>query len=80
MRYTPEIEKEIDFLTERIEEDEALCAYFPARWLAIQLLEGDLNLLNGKVQPNPRIIGMNDFPCRPTLLINRSMTKAARAM
>ena len=56
MRYTPEIEAEIDFLTERIEQDEILCAYFPARWLAIQLLEGDLNLLNGKVQPHNSLL------------------------
>jgi ferrous iron transport protein B len=56
MRYTPEIEAEIEFLTERIEEDESLCAYFPARWLAIQLLEGDLNLLNGKVQPDTSLL------------------------
>jgi len=56
MRYTPEIETEIEFLTERIEADEALCAYFPARWLAIQLLEGDLNLLNGKVTPQNSLL------------------------
>ena len=48
MKYSPEVERELDLLTEQIEQDESLCSYYPARWLAIQLLEGDLNLLNGK--------------------------------
>jgi ferrous iron transport protein B len=52
MRYTSEIENEIEFLTTKIEEDDALCAYYPARWLAIQLLEGDIDLLNGRIQPD----------------------------
>ena len=46
MKYSPEVEKEIDLLTGQIEQDESLCSYYPARWLAIQLLEGDLTLLN----------------------------------
>ena len=48
MKYSTEVEQEISLLTEQIEEDESLCSYYPARWLAIQLLEGDLTLLNGK--------------------------------
>ena len=34
----------------------------------------------GTLQPNPMIIGMNDFPCRPILCMRRSMMKAARAI
>jgi ferrous iron transport protein B len=56
MRYSPEIEKEIDFLASQIKEDESLCASYPVRWLAIQLLEGDLNLLNGKSQPDNPVL------------------------
>jgi ferrous iron transport protein B len=55
MIYSPPIEREIEFLTARIEEDEHLCSLFPARWLAIQLLEGDLTLLNGG-QPQPGVM------------------------
>jgi ferrous iron transport protein B len=55
MKYAPEIEREIDLLTEQIESDEQLCRMYPPRWLAIQLLEGDLNLLNGG-QPKPAVL------------------------
>ncbi len=34
----------------------------------------------GTEQPKPTIIGTNDFPGRPILRINLSITKAARAM
>jgi len=52
MKYAPEIEREIDLLTNQIKTDEQLCHMYPPRWLAIQLLEGDLNLLNnGKPKP-----------------------------
>ncbi len=47
MKYAPPIEREIEFLTARIEEDEQICNLYPPRWLAIQLLEGDLTVLNG---------------------------------
>jgi ferrous iron transport protein B len=46
MQYAPEIEAEIELLTSQIEKDEQLCRLYPPRWLAIQLLEGDLTLLN----------------------------------
>ncbi|MEN8242512.1 MAG: ferrous iron transport protein B [Chloroflexota bacterium] len=48
MKYSHEVEQELELLTEQIEQDQLLCSYYPARWLAIQLLEGDLNLLNRK--------------------------------
>lgn len=47
MKYAPAIEAEIKLLTETIANDEQLCHLYPPRWLAIQLLEGDLTLLNG---------------------------------
>jgi ferrous iron transport protein B len=47
MKYAPAIEREIDLLTKTIASDEQLCHLYPPRWLAIQLLEGDLTLLNG---------------------------------
>ena len=47
MKYAPPIEREIAALTDQIEADEQLCRLYPPRWLAIQLLEGDLTLLNG---------------------------------
>ncbi|MCB2178890.1 ferrous iron transport protein B [bacterium] len=56
MRYSPEIEHEINLLTSKIEEDEALCTYYQPRWLAIQLLEGDLNILNGKHAPENSLL------------------------
>ncbi len=34
----------------------------------------------GTAQPNPKIMGMKDLPCRPTTRMKRSMTKAARDM
>ena len=34
----------------------------------------------GTVQPKPISSGMKLLPCRPTRLMKRSMTKAARAM
>lgn len=56
MRYSPEVENEINFLTSKIEEDEALCTYYQPRWLAIQLLEGDLNILNGNHTPQNSLL------------------------
>ena len=46
MQYAPQIEEEINRLTAQIEKDERLCNLYPPRWLAIQLLEGDLTLLD----------------------------------
>ena len=46
MQYAPQIEAEIKLLTAQIEKDEQLCSLYPPRWLAIQLLEGDLTLLD----------------------------------
>ena len=46
MQYAPQIEEEIKQLTAQIEKDERLCSLYPSRWLAIQLLEGDLTLLD----------------------------------
>ena len=37
-------------------------------------------MMPGIAQAKPLSIGTNDFPCRPTLLISRSMMNAARAM
>lgn len=56
MQYSPEVEQEIRFLTTKIEEDENLCAFYQPRWLAIQLLEGDLNMLNGKHPPTNSLL------------------------
>ena len=50
MKYAPEIEAEITLLTAQIEKDAQLCSLYPPRWLAIQLLEGDLALLTGEHQ------------------------------
>jgi ferrous iron transport protein B len=60
MRYSPEVENEINLLTEQIEEDESLCTYYPARWLAIQLLEGDLSMLDGKALQTNLLDALND--------------------
>ncbi|MBN2044769.1 MAG: ferrous iron transport protein B [Anaerolineales bacterium] len=53
MQYAPEIEAEIKLLTAQIEKDEHLCSLYPPRWLAIQLLEGDLTLLNHSQANSP---------------------------
>jgi len=55
MKYAPQIESEIETLTAQIEADEHLCSLYPPRWLAIQLLEGDLTLLNGG-KPKSKVI------------------------
>ena len=34
----------------------------------------------GTLQPNPSTSGKTDLPCRPSACINRSVTKAARAV
>lgn len=60
MKYSPEVEQEIKLLSEQIEKDESLCSYFPARWLAIQLLEGDLTMLNGKALQSGLLEALKD--------------------
>ena len=37
-------------------------------------------MIAGTLQPNPTIIGTNDFPGKPIIRINLSITKAALAM
>jgi ferrous iron transport protein B len=60
MIYSPEVEQEIELLTQQIELDESLCSYYPARWLAIQLLEGDFSLLSGKALESQLLEAMKD--------------------
>ncbi|MEJ2758817.1 MAG: hypothetical protein P8046_10095, partial [Anaerolineales bacterium] len=56
MKYSPEVEQEIQRLSAKIEEDEVLCGYYQPRWLAIQLLEGGLNTLNGHREPRHALL------------------------
>ena len=48
--------------------------------LSLLLLSVRAAMTAGTVQPKPISSGMKLLPCRPTLLMKRSMTKAARAM
>ncbi|TES92360.1 MAG: iron transporter FeoB, partial [Anaerolineales bacterium] len=41
MKYSPEIEREIQSLVRAIEDNGMLAEKYSSRWLALQLLEGD---------------------------------------
>ncbi len=45
INYGPEVEREIRTLVEEIKKIEPLCQKYPARWLAIKLLENDREIL-----------------------------------
>ncbi len=56
MKYSPEIEREIQNLVKVIETEYEEGKDYPTRWLAIQLLEGDSSILENSGNPIPNCL------------------------
>lgn len=68
--YPPEIERQIERLTQALQAEEGLARKYSPRWLAVQLLEGGPDALNGEGETlSPSILAALD-ECRVELSAN----------
>jgi Fe2+ transport system protein B len=65
VRYSPEIEQCIEKLIPRVKE--VIGDAYPARWVALRLLDGDMSLLQAlQQQPLPSVKEVSIYACHDT--------------